>query len=68
MKTVNKSGLTRQKLLKTAKAKKIAYFRIMNKAELVEAIKRGTTKSRIEKIQRISIRRWKSGWKFRKKT
>lgn len=66
MKTDNKSGLTRQKLLKLAKAKKISYFRIMSKTELAEAVKPGTTKSRIEKLQKISIKRWKSGWKFRK--
>ena len=69
MKT-KKSGcntLIRQKLMEIAKAKKIVYFRIMNKAELVEVLKSGTTTKRIAEIQKIAIKRWKSGWKFNKK-
>jgi hypothetical protein len=65
-----KSGgntLIRQKLMEIAKAKKIVYFRIMNKAELVEVLKSGTTTKRIAEIQKIAIKRWKSGWKFNKK-
>jgi hypothetical protein len=58
--------VARQKLMKAAKAKGIAYFRILNKAELAEALKPGTTAKRIAEIQKAAVRRWQSGWKFRK--
>ena len=57
----------RQKLMAAAKAKKIAYFRILNRAELAEALKPGTTAKRIAAIQKVAVRRWKSGWKFQNK-
>jgi hypothetical protein len=39
----------------------------MNKAELVEVLKSGTTAKRIAEIQKTAVKRWKSGWKFNKK-
>lgn len=55
-------GPTRQELMEAVKAKKIANFRVMNKTELAEILKSGTTKSRIEEIQETAVKRWKSGW------
>ena len=68
MKTKKTGGdkLVRQKLMAAAKAKRIAYFRILNKVELTEALKPGTTTKRVAEIQKTAVRRWQSGWKFRK--
>jgi len=71
VKTINKnvksSGPARQELMKIAKAKKIANFGVLNKAELIEAISPRTTKSRIKEIQETAVKRWKSGWKSQDK-
>ena len=69
MKTKHSGGnkLVRQKLMEIAKAKRMAYFRIMNKAELAEVLKSGTTAKRIAQIQKTAVKRWKSGWKVNKK-
>jgi len=56
-------GPTRNELMETAKAKKIANFRVMNKEELAEVVKPGTVASRIKEIQETAVKRWKSGWK-----
>lgn len=66
-KKVKISGSTRQALMEEARAKKIANFRVMNKAELAEIVKPGISKSRIKEIQETAVRRWKSGWKFQDK-
>ena len=67
MKTINKNvksgDLARQELMKVAKAKKIANFAVLNKAELIEVISPRITKSRIKEIQETAVKRWKSGWK-----
>lgn len=60
-------GPTRNELMLAVKAKKIANFRVMNKAELAEILKPDTTPSRIKEIQEIAVKRWQSGWKFNKK-
>ena len=60
-------GPTRNELMETAKAKKITNFRIMNKEELAEVLKLGTTSNRIKEIQETAVKRWKSGWGSQKK-
>ena len=71
-KTLNKraknDGATRSELMLAVKEKKIANFRVMNKEELAEVLKPGTTPTRIKAIQEGAVKRWKSGWKFNKKT
>ena len=61
------SGPSRQELMEAVKAKKITNFRIMNKTELAEIVKPGTTNIRIKEIQETAVKRWKSGWKFQAK-
>ena len=56
-------GPSRNELMLAVKEKKIANFRVMNKEELAEVIKDGTTASRIKEIQETAVKRWKSGWK-----
>ena len=55
-------GPTRNELMLAVKEKKIANFRVMNKEELAEVVKDGTTASRIKEIQETAVKRWKSGW------
>jgi len=64
---VDKKGATRQELMKIAKAKRIANFGVLNKAELIEVVNTRTTAKRIKEIQETAIKRWKSGWKSRDK-
>ena len=59
---------TRNELMLAVKAKKISNFRVMNKEELTEVLKPGTTPERIKAIQETAVKRWKSGWTFNKKT
>lgn len=66
-KKVKDDGPTRNELMLAVKAKKIANFRVMNKAELAEVLKPGTTPSRIKEIQEIAVKRWKSGWTSKSK-
>ena len=61
------SGPTRNEMMEAVKAKKIANFRVMNKEELAEVLKDGTTAGRIKEIQETAVKRWKSGWKYNKK-
>ena len=61
-------GPTRSKLMLAAKEKKITNFRVMNKEELAEVLRPGTTPDRIKEIQETAVKRWKSGWEFDKKT
>ena len=63
-----RSGLSRQELMELARSKKIKNFRVMNKAELVEIIKSGTTAARAKEIEETAVKRWKSGWSTNKKT
>ena len=60
-------GPSRSELVLEAKAKKINNFRVMNKAELAEVLKPGTTTARIKQIEEGAVKRWKSGWKYNKK-
>jgi len=70
-KTLNKKtrgdGPTRNELMLAVKAKKVANFRVMNKAELAEVLKPGTTPNRIKEIQETAVKRWKSGWTYKTK-
>jgi hypothetical protein len=58
---------SRNALMKQARALGIKYFRVMNRAELGEALKSGTTKERITAIAEGAKKRWQAGWKFQKK-
>ncbi len=55
-------GSSRNELMLQAKAKGIKNFRVINKAELVEILKEGTTQERIDEIVSGAVTRWKSGW------
>ena len=67
-KRAKNEGPTRNELMLAVKEKNIANFRVMNKEELAEILKPGTTPTRIKAIQEGAVKRWKSGWKFNKKT
>ena len=67
-KRAKNEGPTRNELMLAVKAKNIANFRVMNKEELAEVLKPGTTPTRVKAIQEGAVKRWKSGWKFNKKT
>jgi hypothetical protein len=56
-------GPSRNELMEAVRAKEVKNFRVMNKEELAEVLKDGTTESRIKEIQEIAVKRWKSGWK-----
>jgi hypothetical protein len=45
-----------------AKERGIKNFRVINKTELIEILKNGTTKERIDEIVASAVARWKSGW------
>jgi hypothetical protein len=53
------TGPSRKELMEEAKAKKIKYFRIMNKSELGEVIATGCSTKRIIEIQTAAVKRWK---------
>ena len=55
-------GPSRNELMLAAKEKKIKNFRVMNKEELAEVLKSGTTVARIKQIEEGAVKRWKSGW------
>ncbi len=55
-------GPSRHELMLQAKAKGIKNFRVINKEELVEILKEGTTQERINEIVTGSVARWKAGW------
>jgi hypothetical protein len=57
----NKSP-SRNELMLQAKAKGIKNFRVINKEELIEILKAGTTKERINEIVNEAVARWKSTW------
>jgi hypothetical protein len=54
--------LSRNELMLQAKAKGIKNFRVINKEDLVEILKEGTTQERINEIVSGAVTRWKSGW------
>lgn len=53
---------TRNDLMLQAKAKGIKNFRVINKEELTEILKEGTTQERINEIVSGAVARWKAGW------
>ncbi len=53
---------SRNELMLQAKAKGIKNFRVINKEELTEILKAGTTKERINEIVSEAVARWKSTW------
>ncbi len=55
-------GFSRNELMLQAKAKGIKNFRVINKEELVEILKEGTTQERINEIVAGAVARWKAGW------
>lgn len=59
-------GPSRNELMLAAKEKKITNFRVMNKEELAEVLKSGTTAVRIKQIEEGAVKRWKSGWTNKK--
>lgn len=61
-KKTERSGPSRQELMELARSKKIKNFRVMNKAELAEIVKSGTTVARAKDIEETAVTRWKSGW------
>jgi hypothetical protein len=65
--TVLTSGRSRNELMLEAKAKGIKNFRILNKVELIEVLKEGTTEARKTEITGGAVTRWKSGWGTGKK-
>jgi len=58
---------SRNELMLQAKAKGIKNFRVINKEELVEILKEGTTQERINEIVSGAVTRWKAGWEKGKK-
>lgn len=61
-KASSSQGPSRNELMLQAKAKGIKNFRIINKEELVEILKEGTTQERINEIVAGAVARWKTGW------
>ena len=61
-KAADPKELSRNELMLQAKAKGIKNFRVINKEELVEILKEGTTQERINEIVSGAIARWKTGW------
>ena len=53
---------SRNELMMQAKTKGIKNFRVINKQELVEILKEGTTPERINEIVAEAVARWKKGW------
>ena len=55
-------GPSRNELMLQAKVKGIKNFRVINKEELVEILKEGTSQERINEITAQAVARWKVGW------
>ncbi len=53
---------SRNKLMLQAKERGIKNFRVINKEELIEILKEGTTQERINEIVSGAVARWKAGW------
>ena len=60
-------GVSRTDLMNQAKKKGIKNFRVLNKAELEEAVKSTTSQERIKAIVAGAVARWKSGWSAKPK-
>lgn len=58
---------SRNELMLQAKERGIKNFRVINKQELTEILREGTTKERIDEIVAGAVARWKSGWGKNKK-
>ena len=56
------NGPSRNELMLEAKARGIKNFRILNKQELIEVLKDGTTQERSNEILAGAVARWKNGW------
>lgn len=54
--------LTRHELMLKAEERGIKNFRVINKEELIEILKEGTTQERINEIVADAVARWKVGW------
>jgi len=52
-------GPSRQEMMEEARSKKIKYFRILSKIELIQALAKETTPEMLAKIQGEAIKRWK---------
>lgn len=61
-KASSNQGPSRNELMLQTKAKGIKNFRVINKEELVEILKKGTTQERINEIVSGAVGRWKTGW------
>ena len=59
---VSSEGPSRNELMLEAKAKGVKNFRVINKEELIEILKEGTTQERINEITAGAVARWKNGW------
>ena len=53
---------SRNELMLKAKERGIKNFRVINKEELVEILREGTTQERINEIVSGAVTRWKAGW------
>jgi len=56
------NGPSRNELMLEAKARGVKNFRILNKQELAEILKDGTTQERANEIVAGAVARWKNGW------
>jgi hypothetical protein len=55
-------GPSRNELMLKAKAKGIKNFRVINKEDLIEILKEGITKERINELVAQAVAKWKSSW------
>lgn len=53
---------SRNELMLKSKERGIKNFRVLNKEELAEILKEGTTQERINEIVSGAVARWKAGW------
>jgi hypothetical protein len=52
-------GPSRKEMMEEAKAKKIKYFRILSKSELIQVLTKETTPDKLAAIQKDAIKRWR---------
>lgn len=60
--STSSNGPSRNELMLEAKARGIKNFRILNKQELIEILKDGTTQDRANEIVAGAVSIWKNGW------
>lgn len=53
---------SRNELMLQAKERGIKNFRVINKEELIDILKEGTSQERINEIVSGAVARWKAGW------